>query len=264
MKLLVVFIAVYAGYVLGPNNVCTEEIGPLNIGAFHFPPMQYDNVNYYDKETEGLAGISEEINRKVFPMLGLKYKTNYFPPSRLFHIIEQEKIDIFAAADFIGKKYNNTYYCSNTVQTIKVVLYQNLSLSKEHEDLKKELIGKSIWVPKESREFFKTLVSKTNKLRGLVLPKNLVNTFNAQRSPYIIDYEERAEQRFLVAPPPFKFKRYTLLKLRTIICIRKSLSNSTKILDKLYKTWINVANSDWAKPIYEKYNYTPLIGPQHQ
>ncbi len=133
--------------VLTNSIVATE----LEYAYMHFPPYQYNK----ELSTPDNPGINLEIIDKIKPYLGFKLTYDSYPPSRIFELIKDGKIDLFAIVNYIAEKYEETMLCTcEPIITVQPTLFQNIDKELELTDYKKDLKGKFILVPKESLFFF--------------------------------------------------------------------------------------------------------------
>ncbi|NRD75022.1 hypothetical protein HQQ94_17730 [Shewanella sp. VB17] len=260
-RFIILSVWIIVSMLIGWANLAFAQTDKINTFLVHFPPFQYEPA----LARPGRPGLSVELWDLANPEDAPNQNRTFYPPSRLFKMAVQGKLEVFSTAQFMINKYGllKHYRCTgNTVESI-IVLYQNLDIApREMIDLNTELTGENILVPEESKLFFQSLIKKSNEVFAINQPINMVNMFISQRAAYMLDFQARAETGLAQhQKPPFTIKRYVLLRLKNSICVTKQHPDLFADVMQQYWNFRKMKDTPEAHRLEDKYNFKLNWGP---
>lgn len=174
---------VLAGIILIWSFPAFSEV--LKIGVLNFPPY------YFVSDENHVSGDFIKIIKKVFNETDLSYEFKTYPPKRLYHSLNQGKVDIWLGPD------GDTVYRDHTIKVdapVSKVTLRCFSMRKGmHDDAPDDLTNKKVIVVLGYNYggFLKTLRKPENKV---LLDESATRIMafkklKAGRADYLIDYD---------------------------------------------------------------------------
>ncbi|NRD75021.1 hypothetical protein HQQ94_17725 [Shewanella sp. VB17] len=259
-RFTILYACIIVSVSIGWINIACAQTDKYSTILVHFPPFQYDPTL-----AEKKLGLTVELWDLANPQDAHRQNRQYYPPSRISKMASQGELEVFSPVQFIIKRYDllKHYRCTGNVLQIIPVLYQNLNLEPiEIKNLKSELIGKSILLPQESKLFFQSLIPQGNQVVTMIQPRNMAKMFMAQRYPYMLDFQERAEVSLKQDKASlFAIKRYVLIQLKTSVCVTKQRPDLFADVMQQYWNFRKMKDTPEAHRLEDKYDFKLNWGP---